>query len=53
VHDYFLTGDQPIYSFDIPKAALSTGTVTFTFVCPEGEQGAQVSEYGLLKSKAC
>ena len=49
VHDYFLTGDQPIYSFDIPKAALSTGNVTFTFVCPEGEQGAQVSEIWILK----
>jgi hypothetical protein len=49
VHDYFLTGDQPIYSFDIPKAALSTGIVTFRFVCPEGEQGAQVSEIWILK----
>ena len=49
VHDYFLTGDQPIYTFDIPKAALSTGNVTFTFVCPEGEQGAQVSEIWIQK----
>jgi hypothetical protein len=49
VHDYFLTGDQPLYTFDIPKAALSTGELTFTFVCPEGEQGAQVSEIWILK----
>jgi len=49
VHDYFLTGDQPIYSFDIPKAALSTGDVIFTFVCPEGEQGAQVGEIWIQK----
>jgi hypothetical protein len=49
VHDYKLTGDQPIYTFDIPKAALSTGDVTFTFLCPEGEQGAQVSEIWIMK----
>ncbi|MCW3120089.1 MAG: hypothetical protein JWM28_4171 [Chitinophagaceae bacterium] len=49
VHDFFQTGDQPIYSFDIPQPALASGTVTFTFVCPEGEQGAQVSEIWILK----
>ncbi|WP_337328413.1 alpha-glucuronidase family glycosyl hydrolase [Chryseolinea sp. T2] len=52
VHDYFLTGDQPIYTFDIPTAALSGGNVTFTFVCPEGEQGAQVSEIWIEKVKS-
>ena len=52
VHDYFLTGEQPVYSFDIPAAALATGNVTFTFVCPEGEQGAQVSEIWIEKVKS-
>jgi len=51
VHDYMLTGDQPIYTFDIPKEALSTGDVIFTFICPEGEQGAQVSEIWILKKQ--
>jgi hypothetical protein len=44
-----LTGDQPLYVFDIPAAAYSSGTLTLTFVCPEGEQGAQVSEIWLRK----
>lgn len=52
VHDYLLTGDQPIYTFDIPQAALSNGKITFTFVCPEGEQGAQVSEIWIVKKEA-
>jgi hypothetical protein len=47
-----MTGDQPIYTFDIPQAALSTGIVTFSFVCPEGEQGAQVSEIWIMKNEA-
>ncbi|MEO8471662.1 MAG: alpha-glucuronidase family glycosyl hydrolase [Chryseolinea sp.] len=49
VHDYLQTGDQPIYTFDIPKEALSTGEVTLKFVCPEGEQGAQVSEIWIVR----
>ncbi|MES1223027.1 MAG: hypothetical protein ABUT20_46470, partial [Bacteroidota bacterium] len=49
IHDYFQTGDQPVYTFDIPQAAITTGTVTLTFSCPEGEQGAQVSEIWILK----
>ena len=28
-----------------------TGKVLFNFICPEGEQGAQVSEIWLLKDK--
>lgn len=52
VHDYLPTGDKPVYSFDIPPAALTTGTVTLTFVCPEGEQGAQVSEIWIEKVDA-
>ena len=51
VHDYMLTGDQPIYTFDIPKEALSTGDVIFSFICPEGEQGAQVSEIWIMKKQ--
>ena len=52
VHDFMLTGDRPIYTFDIPKAALLTGDMTFTFICPEGEQGAQVSEIWIMKKQA-
>ena len=49
VHDYLQTGEQPIYSFKLPKQANSKGKVIFSFICPEGEQGAQVSEIWLLK----
>ncbi|HSB92944.1 MAG TPA: hypothetical protein VLC28_07510, partial [Flavitalea sp.] len=49
IHDFLLTGDKPVYTFNIPQAALSTGNVILTFVCPEGEQGAQVSEIWIMK----
>ena len=51
VHDYLQTGEEPIYNFQLPKQATKTGKVLFNFICPEGEQGAQVSEIWLLKDK--
>ncbi|GAB4050174.1 immunoglobulin domain-containing family protein [Spirosoma litoris] len=49
VHDFIQTGEQPIYEFDVPKAALADGAVTFIWECGEGERGSQVTEIWLIK----
>ncbi|QMW03925.1 hypothetical protein [Spirosoma foliorum] len=49
VHDFIQTGEQPIYEFDVPKAALADGSVTFIWECGEGERGSQVTEIWLIK----
>ncbi|WP_421826043.1 hypothetical protein [Larkinella sp.] len=49
IHDFIQTGEQPIYEFDLPKAALSDGKVTFIWTCGEGERGSQVTEIWLIR----
>ncbi|GAB3908650.1 hypothetical protein GCM10028803_44680 [Larkinella knui] len=49
VHDYILTGKQPIYEFDVPKTASADGKITFVWSCDEGERGAQVTEIWLIR----
>jgi hypothetical protein len=49
VHDFIQTGQQPIYEFDVPKAALTDGGVTFIWTCGEGERGSQVTEIWLVR----
>ncbi|WP_225309639.1 hypothetical protein [Larkinella humicola] len=49
IHDFIQTGEQPIYEFDLPQAALSDGKVTFIWTCGEGERGSQVTEIWLIR----
>ncbi|WP_229311458.1 hypothetical protein [Larkinella rosea] len=49
IHDFIQTGEQPIYEFDLPKAASSDGKVTFVWTCGEGERGSQVTEIWLMR----
>jgi hypothetical protein len=49
IHDFIQTGEQPTYEFDLPKAALSDGKVTFIWTCGEGERGSQVTEIWLIR----
>lgn len=49
IHDFIQTGEQPIYEFDVPKAASADGTVTFIWNCGEGERGSQVTEIWLIR----
>lgn len=49
VHDYIKTGTQPIYKFDVPKAANADGNIVFKWTCGEGERGSQVAEIWLIK----
>lgn len=51
VHDFFRTGEKPIYEFSIPKAATADGRLQLTWMCGEGERGSQVSELWLLPEK--
>ena len=51
VHDFIQTGEQPIYEFDVPKAALLDGAVTFVWTCGEGERGSQVTEIWLMRKQ--
>ena len=51
VHDFIQTGNQPMYEFEIPAAAVKDGTVQFEFTCGQGERGAQVSEIWILNTK--
>ena len=50
IHDFIQTGDQPIYEFTIPKAALADGKLLFTWTCGEGERGSQVTEIWIIKN---
>ncbi|MDQ6478486.1 hypothetical protein [Dyadobacter sp. LHD-138] len=49
IHDFIKTGDTPIYEFDLPKAAIADGQVTFIWTCGEGERGSQVTEIWLVR----
>jgi len=49
VHDFLMTGIQPIYEFPIPADALKDGVVNFKWTCGEGERGSQVSEIWIIK----
>jgi hypothetical protein len=49
IHDFIQTGEQPIYEFDLPQAALSDGKITFIWTCGEGERGSQVTEIWLIR----
>lgn len=48
VHPLLQTGMQPVYEFDLPRAATATGAVTLTWQSPDGERGAQVAEMWLI-----
>ncbi|WP_080055492.1 hypothetical protein [Spirosoma aerolatum] len=49
IHDFIQTGEQPIFEFDVPKAAVWDGKITFIWTCGEGERGSQVTELWLLR----
>ncbi|MBD2699197.1 hypothetical protein IC229_01015 [Spirosoma sp. BT702] len=49
IHEFIQTGEQPIYEFDVPKAASADGSVTFIWTCGEGERGSQVTEIWLIR----
>lgn len=49
IHDFIKTGETPIYEFDLPKAAIADGQVTFIWTCGEGERGSQVTEIWLIR----
>ncbi|GAB3257562.1 hypothetical protein GCM10027347_20140 [Larkinella harenae] len=49
VHDFIKTGEQPIYEFDVPRAASADGKITFIWTCGEGERGSQVTEIWLIR----
>lgn len=48
VHDFIITGIQPIYEFKIPPAAIQDGVLELEWTCGEGERGSQVSEVWLF-----
>ena len=49
IHDFIRTGIQPVYEFDLPKAAIKKGEVTFVWKSAEEDRGAQVTELWLLR----
>lgn len=49
IHDFLQTGEQPIFEFDVPRAATADGSVTFIWNCGEGERGSQVTEIWLMR----
>ncbi len=49
IHDFIKTGEKPIFEFDLPKATIKEGKVTFVWSCGEGERGSQVTEIWLIK----
>lgn len=51
VHDFINTEGQPIQEFPVPKAALESGTVDFTWVCGPGERGSPVAEVWLIRNE--
>ncbi|HYH56595.1 MAG TPA: hypothetical protein VD772_08295, partial [Anseongella sp.] len=51
VHGYLLTGEQPVYEFDVPQAATADGEVTFTWDCMQGERGLQVTEIWIIRKQ--
>jgi hypothetical protein len=49
IHDFIKTGETPVSEFDLPKAAITDGKVTFIWTCGEGERGSQVTEIWLIR----
>jgi hypothetical protein len=49
IHDFIKTGEKPIFEFDLPKATIKDGKVTFIWSCGEGERGSQVTEIWLIR----
>jgi len=49
VHDYLQTGGQPLYEFDLPKAATGDGRIDLIFSCAKAERGPQISEIWLMR----
>jgi hypothetical protein len=49
VHDFIQTGKEPLYEFPVPKEAVATGQVDFTFSCKAEDRGTQVAEIWLIK----
>ena len=49
IHDFLQTGEKPTFEFDLPKAAINNGKVTFVWTCGEGERGSQVTEIWLIR----
>ncbi|HPI74097.1 MAG TPA: hypothetical protein PLZ01_11855, partial [bacterium] len=49
VHDYLQTGGQPLYEFDLPKAATGDGRIDLIFSCAKAERGTQISEIWLMR----
>lgn len=49
IHDFFQTGEEPLFEFDIPQKTTADGKVTFIWTCGEGGQGPQVTEIWLMK----
>ena len=49
IHDFIQTGEKPLYEFDLPKACIKDGKVTFAWSCGEGERGSQVTEIWLIR----
>ncbi len=49
IHDFIKTGVQPIYEFDLPRAAIKNGEVTFVWNSAEEDRGAQVTELWLMR----
>ncbi|NLP08885.1 hypothetical protein GX408_00670 [bacterium] len=49
VHDYLQTGDHPLHTFDLPRAATSDGRIDLIFSCAPGERGTQISEIWLMR----
>ncbi|MCK0188991.1 alpha-glucuronidase family glycosyl hydrolase [Arenibacter sp. F20364] len=48
VHDFITTGNQPLYEFQVPSAALQDGVLELEWSCGEGERGSQVSEIWII-----
>ena len=49
IHDFIKTGVEPMYEFDLPRAAIKNGKVTIIWTCMETDRGAQVSEMWLIR----
>lgn len=48
IHDFIQTGTQPIHTFWLPRSAYSSGSLTLSWTCGEGERGAQVAELWII-----
>ncbi len=51
IHEMIKTGKTPVNKFSIPKEATRDGKLKLTWVCAEGERGAQVAEIWMIPEK--